>query len=174
MTIGSSDYLTSDVKEAFTLSGITHILVVSGSNIAFLIVFLNFFLKYLPVGRTGRIILIGGIIAFYSSLVGWDVAIARAVIMGVLSFLFAEYGSQGSSIALFGLSFLILTFISPLAPVYDVAFGLSFSATFGILFISSSIRNFCSKTKIPPTLITILSISIGASLGSLPVMIASF
>lgn len=69
MTIGADTYLTPAVKESFMLSGITHILVVSGSNIAFLIVFLSFFLKYLPIGRTGRILIIGGSILYYASLV---------------------------------------------------------------------------------------------------------
>lgn len=70
MTVGSDTYLSREVSSNFTLSGITHILVVSGANIAFLIVFLSFFLRYIPyLGRKGKIIIIGGSILFYATLV---------------------------------------------------------------------------------------------------------
>ena len=49
MTIGSIDLLSRETKDAFIATGISHILVVSGSNIAFLIILLTFFLKYFPL-----------------------------------------------------------------------------------------------------------------------------
>ena len=100
MVIGMDQYLENDVKDAFMKSGITHILVVSGSNIAFLILFLMFFLKYTPVKRWGRISLIGGAIIFYGFLVGWEVSVVRATLMGILSYFIAEYGRRASSIAI--------------------------------------------------------------------------
>lgn len=91
MMIGVDEYLETDVKSAFMKSGITHILVVSGSNIAFLIMFLMFFLKYTKIARWGRLSIITSIILFYGFLVGWEVSVLRATIMGILSYSIVEY-----------------------------------------------------------------------------------
>ena len=69
MTIGSIELLTQEVKAAFLASGTSHILVVSGSNIAFLIIILTFFLKYIPLHRGIRSLVIVGCILFYGTLV---------------------------------------------------------------------------------------------------------
>ncbi len=51
MTIGSIELIESGLKKAFIESGTSHILVVSGANIAFLIILVSFFMKYLPLSR---------------------------------------------------------------------------------------------------------------------------
>lgn len=51
ITIGNTDFMTSEIQDDFKNSSLTHILVVSGSNIAFLIIFIGFFLKFFPIGR---------------------------------------------------------------------------------------------------------------------------
>jgi competence protein ComEC len=122
MTIGIDEYLTKPLKDAFLQSGITHILVVSGSNIAFLIFFMTFFMKYLPIHRYIRMIVISGVIIFYGFLVGWEVSVVRATIMGILSYVIAEYGSRTASLASLALAGIILTGFAPLAPVYDAGF----------------------------------------------------
>jgi competence protein ComEC len=51
MTIGNIELLTTETKKSFTNAGITHILVVSGSNIAFVIIILSGILRYIPIRR---------------------------------------------------------------------------------------------------------------------------
>ena len=104
MTIGIDAFLGSETKKSFIHSGISHILVVSGSNIAFLIFFMMFFLKYTQIGKYGRILIVGSCILFYASLVGWEVSVVRATIMGILSYLIVEYGGRASSISTLALS----------------------------------------------------------------------
>jgi competence protein ComEC len=64
--------------------------------------------------------------------------------------------------------------IHPLAPLYDAGFGLSFSATLGILLFHPPIEKWCKKNKFPHIIISIVSVSIGAMLGSLPMLIFHF
>ena len=122
MTIGSDAYIDSETKNNFIGSGISHILVVSGSNIAFLIILVTFILKYFRIGRLGRISIIGVIISTYGFLVGWDISVIRAVIMGILSYIIAENNAKTSSIATLALAGLLLTIYAPLGPVYDAGF----------------------------------------------------
>ena len=51
MTIGNIELLSTEIKKSFTGAGITHILVVSGSNIAFVIIILTSLLRYIPLKR---------------------------------------------------------------------------------------------------------------------------
>lgn len=174
MTIGADKYLEKWIKDSFTQSGISHILIVSGSNIAFLIMFMLFFLKYMRIRRFWRMSLIGGVIVFYGSIVGWDVSVVRASIMGILSYFIAEYGARASSIATLAFAGLILTIYSPLSPVYDAGFWLSFGATIGILIFHAPLKSLWEKTRFPQSIFPFISVSIGASLGSLPILIYHF
>ncbi len=174
MTIGSIELLSRDMKNAFIQSGVSHILVVSGSNIAFLIILLSFFLKYIHLRKVGRIIIISAVVGFYGFLVWWDVSVIRATLMGVLSYMITEYGSKSSSKALLWLALLILTIMSPLSPIYDPGFWLSFSATLGILLFHKKIAALCQRLSLPKVITSILSVTFWATLGSLPVMIFHF
>ncbi len=174
MTIGSIDLLSREVKNAFINTGISHILVVSGSNIAFLIITIIFFLKYTPLGKYARGSIVLSFLLFYGSLVGWDVSVVRATLMGVLSYAIVEYGGNGSSRAWLALAGLILTIYNPLAPLYDAGFGLSFCATLGILLFHTPIEKWCKKYNFPHASISLISVSIGAMLGSLPMVVYHF
>ena len=174
MTIGSIDLLSRETKEAFIATGMSHILVVSGSNIAFLIILLTFFLKYLPFRKYFRLSIILSFLLFYGTLVGWDVSVVRATLMGILSYIIVEYGGKWSSRASLALACVVLTFFHPLAPLYDAWFWLSFAATFGILVFHTQVEQWCRKYRLPHTLISILSVSIWAMLGSLPLIIYHF
>lgn len=81
MTIGNIELLSSETKQYFTNAGITHILVVSGSNIAFVIILLTGILKYIPLSRWIRITVVILFVLLYGSLVGWDMPVVRAVSM---------------------------------------------------------------------------------------------
>ena len=54
MTIGSISSLSREMKDAFIQSGTSHILVVSGSNIAFLIILITGVLKYFSLKKIIR------------------------------------------------------------------------------------------------------------------------
>lgn len=174
MTIGVIDLLSENVKKDFIGSGLAHILVVSGSNIAFLIIFLSIFFRYIPLPRRvlESIIIIS--ILLYGSLVSWDTSVLRATMMGILSYLVASQERKISSKASLLGAFLVLFFLEPLAPLYDAGFGLSFGATLGIILFDREIKKYTKKYHIPEVFAAIFSVSLGAMLGSLPVLVYHF
>ncbi len=174
MTIGSTRYLSESVKESFLQSGITHILVVSGSNIAFVILFLSFFLKFISHHSwVWRIIILSGII-FYVGIVGFEVPVIRAAIMWILSYMIVSAWWKASGKALVGLTLVILTLIEPLSPLYDAGYGLSFGATLGIILFQKYSKNIFSHMKIPEIIGSALALTLWASLWSLPILIFHF
>lgn len=174
MTIWSTRLLTQEVKDSFLQSWITHILVVSWSNIAFLILFLTFFSKYFTSNTWVNFTLILGVLVFYMSIVWFEVPVMRAAIMGVLSYLIASAWLKSSWRAIIGIACIILIFMEPLSPVFDAGFGLSFGATLGILLFQKHTETLCTKLRIPKFFSSILSLTFGASLWSLPVLLYHF
>lgn len=69
ITIGNTDLMTQYLKSKFQNAGITHILVVSGSNIAFLLIFLAGILRYIPLKRSIYTAILVSSVILYGSLV---------------------------------------------------------------------------------------------------------
>lgn len=174
MTIWNIELLSSETKKYFTNAGITHILVVSGSNIAFVIIILTGMLRYIPIWRWLRMGVVVIFVIIYGSLVGWDMPVIRAVAMGLITYMAIEGWKKASSIAiLFAVGFWILIY-SPLALLYDAWFWLSFSGTLGILLFHSPIQSLITKKYIPKFLVDIVSVTIAASIGSMIAIIYHF
>jgi ComEC/Rec2-related protein len=174
MTLGSFELLPSDLKSSFIASGISHILVVSGSNIALLIIFMIFFLKYFHISKLWRVGIVSSCIMFYVLLVGPEISVMRAAIMGIIWYIAVEWGDQISSRATLGLALIVATIIEPLGPIYDAGFALSFSATLGIILFQKNIIQQLQKYHTPTLLSSSLAVTLGASIGSLPILLYHF
>ncbi len=174
ITVWNGNLMTASMKKEFLLSGMTHILVVSGSNIAFVIVFLMFFLKYLPLRPWWRFLFIGIFVSGYTLLVGWEVPVLRASLMGIIAYISLAYGKRVSSISLLlGLSVLFLLF-DPFLLLYDPGFGLSFSATLGILLFGKLWENVFRKWIFRECILPVFSLTFWATLWSLAAIIYYF
>ncbi len=174
MTIGNIELLSSETKKLFTNAGITHILVVSGSNIAFVIVILTGILRYIPIYRWLRGTIVVLFVLIYGSLVGWDMPVVRAVAMGLITYIAIEWGERASSIAILFLVGWCILLYSPLALIYDAWFGLSFAGTLGILLFHPPIQKILTRPYTPRFLIDIISVTLAASAGSIIAIIYHF
>lgn len=174
VTIGNTDLLTDELKDDFKNSSLTHILVVSGANIAFVMLIIGFFTKYLPIHRYAQYSLISGFVIAYGSLVGWDTPVLRASIMGVISYISIRGNNRINSLAILFLVAMIFLIIEPLSLLYDASFGLSFGATFGIIVFNPILENFLKKFLKYNILVTSVSVTLAATLGSAGALIYHF
>ncbi len=174
MSIGNIELLSSETKKSFTNAGITHILVVSGSNIAFVIVILTSILRYFPIGRIIRTLVVVGFVLGYGSLVGWDMPVIRAVAMWIITYMAIEWWKKASSISILFLVGWGILLYSPLALIYDAWFGLSFAGTLWILLFHKPIQEIVSHQYMPKFLIEITSVTLAASMGSMIAIIYHF
>ena len=119
--------------EDFNLTGTSHIIVISGSNIS-LIAGLVLLLGTRVVGRRyAPPLAVAGII-LYTVLVGADAAVSRAAVMGLVFVLAIWVGRPGLAINSLFASAIVLTAINPLI-LRDVGFQLSFMATLGLIVL---------------------------------------
>jgi len=138
MLLGIESGIPPDVDEAFKVTGTTHVIVISGSNIALLSGVLLAALGRLLGKRRAVLPTIAGI-ALYVLLVGADAAALRAGLMGALYVIAIALGRQSTALVSLFASALLMTLLNPLA-LWDVGFQLSFMATLGLILFTPAIQ----------------------------------
>ncbi len=129
--LGNDDGLPEDLKEDFQETGMTHIIAISGFNIAVVAGILLIGSRYVLPFRTAAWVAIAGI-AIYTIFVGADASVVRAAAMGILLIVATQI--MGRPIFLPSTIFtaaLVMTLINPHI-LWDVGFQLSFAATLGL------------------------------------------
>jgi ComEC/Rec2-related protein len=170
MVIGD-DVLTSATKENFRVTGISHITVLSGYNIALVVAVLGVLLKFIPF--TFRIIcMVAGVVFFVSSTDG-GYSLVRASIMAIIS-LAALFFGRGyvASRALF-LSLYIIALIDPYSALYDISLHLSFLATIGIIYLAPRMSSVFEK-KLPRYISDVCAVTTACTCMTLPYVMMMF
>ena len=93
LILGVRKGFSDEVMEQFNVTGLTHIIAVSGYNVSMIIVIINSLLGFVP--RQVRFYLIAVFLFLFMVITGMSASVFRAVIMGVISLLALEMG-QGS------------------------------------------------------------------------------
>jgi competence protein ComEC len=131
--LGLETGIPRDLYESFSLTGSSHIIVISGSNIALIAgIFLLLGQRLIGKRYAPPLAIVGIII--YTFLVGADAAVSRAALMGIVLMLAVWSGRPGMAINSLFFSALVLTIINPLF-LWDVGFQLSFLATLGLIVL---------------------------------------
>jgi len=138
MLLGIESGIPDDVAEAFKATGTTHVIVISGSNIALLSGVLMAGLSGVLGKRRAAFPAIAGII-LYVLLVGADAAALRAGLMGGLFILAIYFGRRSTAYVSLCASALFMTVLNPLT-LWDIGFQLSFMATLGLILFTPAIE----------------------------------
>ena len=131
--LGVETGIPEQLYESFNLTGTSHIIVISGSNIA-LIAGILLLLGQRVIGKRYAPPLAMAGIVVYTFLVGADAAVSRAAVMGIIWMLAVWSGRPGLALNSLFASGLVLTVINPLI-LWDVGFQLSFLATLGLILL---------------------------------------
>lgn len=139
LTFGERGDFSPNFKEDMNLAGVTHVVALSGYNIAILALaieraFSRFF------SRKKRFYLTLGVILFFVLMVGGEASVVRAAIMGGLALLAQYLGRPHDVIHLIVITATGMILIDPTIAGFDVGFQLSFLSLLGIIFIESALR----------------------------------
>ena len=157
-----------EVTDDFRASGLSHLLVVSGQNVAFVLALLAPLLnRFRLAGR-----LLGGlaVLAVFGILTRWEPSVLRAEAMAGLTLLSAAMGRPASSIRLLSLAVTGLVLVDPLL-VHSLGFLLSVGACAGIALLATRIGAWLPG---PRPLATSLGVTLAAQVGVLPVLVPVF
>lgn len=129
--LGVEGGIPKDVSDAFAATGTTHIIAISGFNIAIISgIFYGLFRRALGARRAVWPSIAG--VALYTLLVGAGASVVRAAIMGILYLLGRHLGRPTYVPASMAAAAIGMTLLNPLT-LWDVGFQLSFAATLGLV-----------------------------------------
>ena len=129
--LGLEEGLSPQLQEAFQRTGTTHIIAISGFNMAILAGLFSGIMARLFGRKWGALTAILGITG-YTVLVGAEAAVVRAAIMGALGVFGGMFGRRQNGLNSLGLAALLMMFQNPNIP-WDVGFQLSVAATLGLV-----------------------------------------
>lgn len=178
LTLGIKDDLSVELKDAFSIAGVSHVLALSGLHIGLLFFLTNgFFLLLFRKYRYGKLLALCLTLVFlwlFVIFVGASPSVVRSVLLFSLMGVSLSTQRRGNSINSLAFVAIIMLLYNP-NWLFDVGFQLSFSAVLSILLFSRpTLELYHPKSKIGIYLWSSLVISLVAQLGTSPLIIYYF
>ena len=137
--LGEDGQVDATTVEDFRRAGLSHLLAVSGQNVALLALLVMPLLAALGMPLPARLVWIIAAIAVYVPLAGGGPSIVRAGVMGALSLLATLAGRRSSRLYGLALAAIVTLAVDPGVGA-DVGWQLSFAAVLGILAFARPLR----------------------------------
>lgn len=167
MLIGSREGLSEPVKEAFSDSGLAHLMAVSGANVAFIAAPFLWAFKRMRLGKRVSSLIVMAVLVFFVFITGFEASVLRAVIMAVTVLLGRVVRREADTLTSIAFAALLLLLHNPYN-IFNIGFQLSFAAALSIILFNSNISNIIRFRFIPRTIKDVLSVTLSAQLGVLP------
>lgn len=172
--IGLRDRVDRDLAAAFTTAGVSHVVAISGWNIAIVAAAIA-----AMTGRLGRrrrsivtILAVVGYVAF----AGASASVVRAALMAAVVLLARETGRAGRAAAALGWAATLLLLADPNL-IGDAGFQLSSLATAGLIAWATPLTGWIEaigRGRVPHWLAESLGVSLAAQAATLPIILVSF
>lgn len=169
MLFGGYEGLKPELVEAFTATGIVHILSVSGSHVSLVAAVMAWLGTFLRLPKPAQCMLVLGVIAVYCVLAGCVPPVIRSGIMGGLAFLALALERENDARRILLLTGLGMLLCSPLL-LFHISFQLSFSATSGLLYVAPSLRRWMEERQLPKFVAGSLAITVAAQVFTIPII----
>lgn len=168
MLFGDKEFLSSNTYDTFKMSGIAHILAVSGLHIGFLVLLIVLLLNTLKINKKVSFLIILLLLYSYAYICGFPASVVRASIMALVLMLGGLLGERNDNLSSLSLSGIIILLISPLS-LYSVGFLLSMVSVFTIFMLYKPFTSFFRKLNLPEWISVSLAITLSAQIGTLPI-----
>lgn len=176
LLLGDRTDIEKDTYQKFSSSGAVHLLAISGLHIAIILIFLNYIFTPLHRSEQFRIFVPWIIIAFlwiFAFMTGMSPSVMRAVTMFSFVTISIYQQSQLSIYHHLATSMVVLLFVYP-SFIFEVGFQLSYLAVVFIIWTQPLFRKWEPKNRIAKYFYGIVTVSIGAQIGVLPLSIFYF
>jgi competence protein ComEC len=166
--LGDTRGVPDDVTEQFRASGLTHLLAVSGENVAFVLALFAPLLRRL--GLFGR--LVGGVavLVLFGTMTRWEPSVLRAIAMASIALTAGYLGRPTAGLRVLALAAIALLVADPFL-LHSVGFLLSCGASLGIAVLARPISD---RLPGPVWVREVLGVTAAAQIGVAPVLIPVF
>jgi competence protein ComEC len=166
--LGDTRAVPDDVVLAYRNSGLSHLLAVSGENVAFTLALFGPLLRRLNLGP--RTIAAVVIVLIFATMTRFEPSVLRASALSIVALGSSFVGRPASSVRALALAIIVLLALDPFL-LHSVAFWLSCGASAGIATLSGPLR---ARLPGPMWLRSPLAVSLAAQVGVTPVLLATF
>lgn len=176
--LGQRQDLSATTYASYKKAGAIHILAVSGLHIGIVLWFLQLLLRpleRLPKGKTLKLLVVVVLLWAYALLAGLSASIIRAV--GMFTFVaYALYLNRpANTFNIMALSMFFVLLVFDPALLFQVGFQMSYAAVFAVVWIYPVLQKFWRpKIWVLRKGWQLLSVSIAAQLGVLPIALFHF
>lgn len=162
------------LNEKFSITGVTHIVAISGYNISLIssILITICIQMYLP--RKKAFYLIVTTIFIFVIFAGASASVVRAGIMGVVVLLAKQIGRASKIYNVLILTAVVMALINPYILAWDAGFQLSFLATIGLIYLSPVLKPYFLKIPENFSLQENLLSTLSAIIITLPLILFQF
>jgi len=175
MVLGAGEYIPNSLYNIMKSSGLAHLVVASGSNIALVASVVFSTISFMAKKQRYLVALI--VIWCYVILTGLEAPVIRAAIMVNLIWAGQILGRKTSGVWVLGLTAMIMAIINPFI-IFSLSFQLSLSATAGLLIFSQPLQIFADiigeKSSLLGWLATLAVQSVAAQILILPLLLKYF
>lgn len=172
--LGVRSSIAPEVSDAFATAGLTHVVAISGWNIAIVVALVGAMLRPLerrPGGRWLTAVVATLSVAGYVVLTGASPSVVRAGLMAGALLVGRFAGSRAHAASALGLAALVMLAAAP-AVLWDVGFQLSLLATAGLIWFGRPIESRLGRW--PPWIREPVALTLAAQLTTLPVVLVNF
>jgi competence protein ComEC len=169
LSIGDTSDLDEQTLELFRNAGLSHILAVSGSNVA--IVLASVMIALRTAGHAVRIFSGYLGLALFLLVVGPDASVLRAIAMGAITLACLMNGRKAEPLAALGVAVIAVLALRP-GMLFSVGLQLSVGATAGIVLFSEPIAR--RMLFLPAWLRTLMSATLAAQFAVAPILVLVF
>jgi len=166
--LGDTRDLPDGVIERFRAAGLSHLLAVSGANVAFVLALAGPGLRRLP--RTARLAAALAVLVVFGAMTRWEPSVLRACAMAAIAVVAVYVGRPAQAVRLLALAVTALLLLDPFL-VHSVGFLLSVGASLGIALLVVPIAR---RLRGPRWLRDSLATTAAAQIGVAPVLIPVF
>lgn len=174
MILANRRGIPDQIREQFSISGVSHILAISGLHITLLITILDSLILSLSVPRKYVFPIITVAVIVYLVLIGFPASAVRASIMGWLVLLGRQSGRMYASGNAILLAVATMLFINPQLLRDDAGFQLSFAAVLGIVYLSPIVEPILKRVPKTFGLQQSLLMTFSAQISTAPLIIYLF
>lgn len=170
--LGDTSGFSQEMRSAFSASGISHIVAVSGMHVSILAAFLIFLVRKAGGRRKLRMAAAGVGVLAYMAITGFTPSVTRAGIMSLMMMLAVLLDKKEDFWTSLLVAASVILLVNPYS-IYNTGFLLSFSATAGIMLFAKPLSGLLAK-KLPKTTADTIAVSVAAVIATTPVTAAVF
>ncbi|MEX2254815.1 MAG: ComEC/Rec2 family competence protein [Acidimicrobiia bacterium] len=166
--LGDTRDLPDPIVERFRDAGLSHLLAVSGANVAFVLALIGPLLR--RTGRGTRLVATFATLLVFGAMTRWEPSVLRACAMAATAVLAAHLGRPAQGVRVLALAAALLLLVDPFL-VRSVGFLLSCGASLGIALLAGPIAR---RLRGPAWLRESLGTTVAAQVGVAPVLLPVF